>query len=106
MKRPDLDTLACVNPACQLFRRTGEANLTVRKVYGHDSIRLLRCHACGEELSERRGTALFNTKLPEATAEDVIRHLDEGCRVRATARLVKVAKETGARLLRVAGRHA
>jgi hypothetical protein len=34
---------------------------------------------------------LFNTKLPEATAEDVINHLDEGCSVRATARLVKVA---------------
>jgi hypothetical protein len=36
----------------------------------------------------------------------VIQHLDEGCRVRATARLVKGAKETVARLLRVAGRHA
>ena len=106
MKRPDLDTLACVNPACQLFRRPGAANLTVRKVYGYDCIRLLRCRTCGEEFSERRGTALCNTKLPEAKAEDVINHLDEGCSVRATARLVKVAKETVARLLRVAGRHA
>ena len=106
MKRPDLDTLACVNPECQRFRRPGEANLTVRKVYGHDRLRLLRCRTCGEEFSERRGTALFNTKLPEATAEDVINHLGEGCSVRATARLVKVAKETVARLLRVSGRHA
>ena len=106
MKRPDLDTLAWVNPACHLFRRPGEANLTVRKVYGHDRLRLLRCRTCGEEFSERRGTALCNTKLPEATAEDVINHLDEGCSVRGTARLVKVAKETVARLPRVAGRHA
>jgi len=106
MQRPDLDTLACVNPECQHFRCPGEANLTVRKVYGHDHLRLLRCRTCGEEFSERRGSALFNTKLPEATAEDVISHLDEGCSVRATARLVKVAKETVARLLRVAGRHA
>ena len=36
----------------------------------------------------------------------MITHLDEGCSVRATARLVKVTKETVARLLRVAGRHA
>jgi hypothetical protein len=43
MKRPDLDTLACVNPECQRFRRPGEANLTVRKVYGADRLRLLRC---------------------------------------------------------------
>jgi hypothetical protein len=43
MKRPDLDTLACVNPECQRFRRPGENNLTVRKVYGRDGIRLLRC---------------------------------------------------------------
>src|SRR5262249_24506127 len=70
MTRPDLDTLACVNPECQGFRRTGQANLTVRKVYGTDRIRLLRCRTCGEECSERRGSALFNTKLPEARAAD------------------------------------
>jgi len=106
MQRPDLDTLACVNPQCQHFRCPGAANLTVRKIYGHDRIRLLRCCTCAEEFSERGGTALFNTKLPEARAEDIISHLDEGCSVRATARLVKVAKETVAQLLRVAGRHA
>jgi hypothetical protein len=78
----------------------------MRKIYGHDRLRLLCCRTCGEEFSERRGTALFNTKLPEATAEDVINHLDAGCSVRATVRLVKVTKETVARLLRVAGRHA
>jgi transposase-like protein len=106
MQRPDLATLACVNAECHLFQRASAGNLVIRKVYGHDRMRLLRCRACGEEFSERRGTALFNTKLPEATAEDVISHLSEGCSVRATARLVKVAKETVARLVRVAGRHA
>ena len=63
MKRPDLDTLACVNPECHRFRLTGQDNLTVRKVYGQDGIRLLRCRTCGEEFSERRGPALFNTKI-------------------------------------------
>jgi len=106
MKRPDLDTLACVNPECYRFRLTGQGNLTVRKVYGQDRIRLLRCRTCGEEFSERRGTALFNTKIVETKAEDVIDHLGEGCGVRATARLSKVSKDTVARLLRLAGRHA
>jgi hypothetical protein len=51
MKRPNLDTLACVNPACQRFRLTGQDNLTVRKAYGQDRLRLLRCRMCGEECS-------------------------------------------------------
>lgn len=106
MKRPDLATLACVNAECQQFRQRGQDNLVIRKVYGHDRRRLLRCRACGEEFSARRGTAFFNTKIAEAKAEDVINHLDEGCSVRATARLAKVAKTTVARLLRMAGRHA
>jgi transposase-like protein len=106
MERPDLDTLACVNPECQLFRQIGQGNLVVRKVYGYDAIRLLRCCTCCEEFSERRGTALFNTKVSEAKAIAVIDHLGEGCSVRSTARLTKVCKETVARLLRVSGRHA
>jgi transposase-like protein len=106
MKRPDLNTLACVNPECQLFHRAGASNLVIRKVYGHDRLRLLRCRTCGEEFSERRGSALFTTKIAEEKAADVINHLDEGCGVRATARLVQGSKDTVARLLRLAGRHA
>ena len=106
MKRPDLTTLACVNPEWHQFRCTGAGNLVIRKVYGHDRIRLLRCRTCGEEFSERRGTALFNTKISEDRAASVIDHLDEGCGVRSTARLVQVSKATVARLLRMAGLHA
>lgn len=55
MKRPDLDTLACVNPEGQWFLLTGQDNLTMRKVYGQDRLRFLRCRICGEECSARRG---------------------------------------------------
>ena len=106
MQRPGLDTLACVNPECQWFHLKGQDNLIVRKVYGQDHIRFLRCRTCGEEFSERRGTALSNTKVSEEQAVFVIDHVGEGCVVRATARLVHVAKDTVARLLRVAGHHA
>lgn len=106
MERPDLATLACVTPECHQCRQVSQGNLVIRKVYGRDRLRLLRCRTCCEEFSERRGSALVHTKLPEATAEDVINPLDEGWSVRATARLVKVWKETVARLLRVSGRHA
>src|SRR6266511_494007 len=106
MARPDIATLACLNPECQLFDQPGAGNLRVRKVYGQDHIRLLHCSQCKEEFSERRGTPLFNTKISEARATSVIEHLGEGCGLRPTARLVKVSKDTVARLLKVAGRHA
>ena len=94
MERPDLDTLSCVNVECQHFGCPKPGNLTIRKHYGKDRLRLLRCRSCREEFSERRGTALFNTKISEAKATDIIDHLDEGCSVRSTARLTQSAKET------------
>jgi IS1 family transposase/transposase-like protein len=106
MQRPDLATLACVNADCQHFGRPGQGNLAIRKIYGKDRIRLLRCGSCHEEFSERRNTAWFNTKVSEAKAEEVIDHLDEGCSVRATSRLTKTSKVTVARRLKMRGRHA
>jgi hypothetical protein len=106
MPRPDRAPLACVNPACPLLQRAGAGHLVIRQGYGHARMRLLRGRTGGEACSERRGPALGNTTLPEATAEAVIRHRGAGGSVRAPARLVPVAKETVARLVRVAGRQA
>jgi IS1 family transposase len=106
MPRPDLATLSCINVECQYVGRPHQGNLAIWKVYGKDRIRLLRCRKCREEFSERRNTALFNTKVSETKAEEIIDHLDEGCSVRSTSRLTKVAKETVARLLKTSGRHA
>jgi hypothetical protein len=68
MQRPDLATLACVNAKCQYFGCPGQGNLSIRKVYGKDHLRLWRCCKCREGFSERRNTALFNTKISEAKA--------------------------------------
>jgi len=81
MQRPDILSLTCLNPECQLVAQPGQNNLKVREVYGPDQLRFLHSKECGEEFSERRGSALFNTKIPEA-------------------------KDTVARLLKVAGRQA
>src|SRR5918993_1770730 len=106
MQRPDLTPLACVNADCQHYGRPGQGHLTIRKVYSQDGIRLLRGGSCHEAFSERRHTALFNTRVSEAKDESIIDHLDEGCSVRATSRLTKAAKVTVARLLKTSGRHA
>jgi hypothetical protein len=78
----------------------------MRQVYGRDGSRLVRWRTCCAEFSERRGSALCNSQLPEAKAEASITHLDEGGSVRSTARLVQGWKATVARLVRVAGRPA
>jgi len=102
--RPDLKELCCLNPECRLYGQRGADNLIVRKTYGQDQIRYLRCRWCGEEFSERKGTALFNLKISEAKAADIIDHLDAGCGVVATAQLVGVSKDTVSRLIRFTGR--
>ena len=102
--RPDLSQLCCVNSECPLYGQRCAGNLTIRKTYGQDRIRYLRCHRCGEEFSERNGTALFKLKISEAKAASIIEHLDVGCGVVATAQLVGVAKDTVSRLNRVSGR--
>lgn len=103
--RPPLETLACVNEKCETYGQKGQDNLTVRKVYGQDGIRYLRCRACGAEFSERKATALWNTKVSEGKAVTVAEHLAEGCSLKATARLARVNASVVRRLKRKVGEH-
>ena len=52
--RPPVESLACIEARCELYGQKGQDNLTVRKVYGQDEIRYLRCQCCGAEFSERK----------------------------------------------------
>jgi transposase-like protein len=101
--RPAIESLACVEPECKLYGLAGQGNLRVRKVYGQDANRYLRCKCCGREFSERKGTALWNTKVSEAKAVSVAAHLSEGCRQESIARLVAVDISVVQRLNRVVG---
>src|SRR5258708_2563916 len=104
--RPQLSTLACVNEGYEWYGQAGQHTLTVRKRYGKDGIRYLRCRECGAEFSERKNTALWNTKVSEERAVSVAEHLAEGCSLKATARLAKVHPSVVTRLNRKAGGHA
>lgn len=103
--RSPLDSVACVNQRCELYGQAGQQNLTVRKVYGSDQIRYLRCRVCRAEFSERKHTALWNTKVREAKAISVGEHLAEGCSLKGTARLVQVDPSTVRRLNQRLGEH-
>ena len=104
--RPQLETLACVNERCESYGQAGGHNLTIRKLYGKDQIRYLRCRECGAEFSERKNTALWNTKVAEEKAVSVAEHLAEGCSLKATVRLAKVHPSVVTRLNRKVGVHA
>ena len=103
--RPQLETLACVNERCESYGQAGGNNLAIRKRYGKDQIRYLRCRCCGAEFSERKNTALWNTKVSEEKAVSVAEHLAEGCSLKATVRLAKVHPSVVTRLNRKVGRH-
>lgn len=103
--RPSLDTLACVNAECKDYAQAGLNNLRVRKTYGQDQIRYLRCRTCQQEFSERKGSALWNTKVSEEQAVSVAAHLAEGCSMSATRRLSGVDRSVVVRLNRRLGKH-
>jgi IS1 family transposase/transposase-like protein len=104
-QRPPLETLACVNSDCKLYGQPDQGNLIIRKHYGVDQLRYLRCTCCKKEFSERKGTGLWNTKVPEQKAIQVAEQLAEGTSQEATARLVKVDLSVVRRLYGCLGQH-
>jgi LacI family transcriptional regulator len=99
----DLSRFCCLNAKCPARGKRGAGNLTVCARYGRQQRRLLYCRACKARFSERKGTPLFQTLLPDAQVAAVLGHIVEGCGVRQTARLTGVNRSTVGRLSRLAG---
>jgi transposase-like protein len=104
---PALALFACPNPDCDLFNRFDAGNLSVAEWIGkRKDIRRLYCNHCGHRFSERQGSLLQDTKLPEATVVRIIKCLGHGCSVEATADICEVDPRTVERLLERAGQRA
>src|SRR5262245_63978375 len=107
MSERDWSTSACPTTSCPAYGQRGRGNL---RPHGWSSkergIRCLRCTTCGKSFSQRAGTPLFRTRLPQETAVQVAQHLAEGNGMRATARLCGVSLNTVLRFARRAGGHA
>ena len=103
----DLKLFCCQNPHGPDYGRRGQGNLRVAFRNGPTKERrVLACRTCQQRFSERKGTALYRCKLPDAKALSVLEHLQESCGVRQTSRLVGVNKNTVVRLAVAAGQHA
>ena len=84
-----ISRFCCPNTQCSEFGRRHAGNLSVHDRFGkHRQHRLLCCHVCQHTFSENKGTVFFRAKLPHETIVAILRHLQEGCGIRATARLV------------------
>lgn len=103
----DLSRLCCLDPECPEYGKRGAGNLTVPHRYGPGtSRRMLRGRTCKARSSERKGTPLFDARLPPEKVESVPEHVAEGGGVRQTGRLGRVTPNTVARYSRIAGEHA
>ena len=105
-ERPSLISLSCQNPDCQAHQQSNKNNLTIRKIYGAEKIRYLRCQTCGFEFSERKNTALWNLKISEARAVQIADCLSDKNSLKATVRITKADKTTIKRFRIQLGKHA
>jgi transposase-like protein len=103
----NLSIFACPNPDCDRFNRFDAGNLSVVERTGKDkNIRRLYCNCCQHRFSERQGSLMQYTKLPEPAVVRIVKCLGHGCSVEAAADICDVDPRTVDRMLDRAGRRA
>ena len=102
-----LSFFACPNGDCADFNRFDADNLSVAEWMGKDkAIRRLYCKTCGTRFSERQGSLMQYTKLPQTDVVRIVKCLAHGCCVEATADICEVDTRTVQRFLEKAGKRA
>jgi transposase-like protein len=103
----DLSMFACPNPDCARFNQFDAGNLSVVERMGKNkAIRRLYCGHCQHRFSERQGSLLQYTKLPEAAVVRIVKCLGHGCSIEATADICEVDPRSVDRMLERAGKRA
>ena len=98
---------SCPNPQCACFNRPGEGNIVHRSWTGtHKHIERLRCTVCDREFSEREGTLMARSKLPEDTVIRLLQCQRWGVCDAGTADMCAVDLKTVHRFQRVAAQRA
>jgi IS1 family transposase len=98
---------SCPNPQCGQFNRPGTGNIVHRSWTGqHKHIERLRCTVCSREFSEREGTLMARSKLPEATVERLLKCQRWGVCDEGTADICAVDLKTVHRLQGLAAQRA
>jgi IS1 family transposase len=99
--------VSCPNPQCTRFNRPGAGNIVHRSWTGtHKHIERLRCTACDREFSEREGTLMARSKLPEDTVLRLVKCQRWGVCDEGTADICAVDLKTVHRFQHVAAQRA
>jgi len=99
-----IEDFCCRNNGCPEAGKRGAGNLYFRGWSGRDKrIRMVYCRSCKKSFSERAGTALSRSRLPDDKVVSLLDHIAEGCGTRATGRLVHVTPNTVTRYAALAG---
>jgi hypothetical protein len=99
--------LSCPNTVCSLRGQRGAGNIAYRSWTGKNKqIERLRCKACEQEFSERRGTLMEGSKLPEETVELLLKCQRWGVCDAGTADICGVDIKTVHRFQHVAAQRA
>jgi len=102
-----LELFACPNEDCALFNKFGAGNLSVAERMGKNkAIRRLYCKQCHCRFSERQGSLMEYTHLPEEAVVRALKCLTYGCSIQATADICELDERSVGRLLDRAGRRA
>ena len=102
-----LSFFACPNSDCPDFNKFDAGNLSVAERMGKSkAIRRLYCKTCGQRFSERAGSLMAGTKLPQEVVVRIIKCLGYGCSIEAAADICEVDPRTVERLLEKAGKRA
>src|SRR5262245_35184423 len=98
---------SCPNPQCPCFHRPGEGNMMHRSWTGqYKHIERLRCTACDREFSEREGTLMARSKLPEDIVIRLVQCQRWGVCDEGTADMCAVDLNTVHRFQRMAAQRA
>jgi len=102
-----LSFFACPNSDCADFNRFNAGNLSIAEWMGKDkAIRRLYCKTCGTRFSERQGSLMQDTRLPQEVVVRIIKCLGHGCSIEATADICEVDTRTVQRFLENSGKRA
>jgi transposase-like protein len=98
---------SCPNPHCAQFNRFGTGHIAHRAWIGKARhIERWRCTLCHRDFSEREGTLMARSKLPEATVEQLLQCQRWGVCDEGTADMCAVDLKTVHRFQRVAAHRA
>ena len=75
----ELSRFCCQNPHCADYGKRAAGNLTVCGHFGKGGrLRLLYCRTCKARFSERKGTPLFQARLPQDKILNIASHVEIG----------------------------